>query len=611
MAADGSGPGAPRRDPMAEIEASFYLECEEHIEAMQDALGRLAEGTADDDIVDALFRAAHSIKGGAAAFDLADLVDLSHDMEDRLGAMRGSGTAIEADALDRLLQDTDRLSALVARRGATPEARSGGETLRLADLGGTGDADLLAALGTLGPTAIRLDARSVPRLDRGDDPFAPALVFHLAPPPADPTPEEAAARASLVPAFEGATAAAPASSAPLQTPTPTIRVDLDRIDTLMNLVGELVITQAMLAQSAGALGLGASSEMTGRLDDFLRLTRALQDGVMQIRAQPIKPLFHRMARIAREAAAATGKRVRFETSGQATEVDKTVIERLAEPLTHMVRNAIDHGLEADRAARGKPAEGLLRLTARHRSGQVVLQLSDDGAGLDRATILARARARGLLRPDETPTGAEIDALLFRPGFTTRDTVSDLSGRGVGLDVVRTTIQQLGGRVAIDGQPGAGTTLTISLPLTLAVLDAMIVRAGGATFVLPLAGIQETMLVDGASLMTLGTGRVLRHQGRAIPVLDMALALGSAPPGPLDGRIALTIDPDAEDPAARPFALVVDDIVEQRQVVVKGLQDAVGCATAVMGATILGDGAVALIIDPYELAPGARIDEDPR
>ena len=379
-----------------------------------------------------------------------------------------------------------------------------------------------------------------------------------------------------------------------------VRVDLDRIERLVNLVGELVINQAMLAQSLESSGLSPHSDAMNGLEEFQRLTRDIQDSVMMIRAQPVKPLFQRMSRIVREASAAVGKEVRLVTDGENTEVDKTVIERLADPLTHMIRNAVDHGLESPdtRAAAGKSREGIVKLSAAHRSGRVVIDVSDDGGGINREKVRQIAISKGLIPADSALSDTEIDNLLFLPGFSTASSVSDLSGRGVGMDVVKTAIQGLGGRISISSTPGSGTTFSISLPLTLAVLDGMVVEVAGETLVVPLSVVAETLTIRDDSIDQVEPGRnVVRVRGGFVPLLDLGSALGYR--GELDdlvGTVALLI---VEEDGSR-AALIVDEIQDQRQVVIKGLDDAFFRAPGIAAATILGDGQIALIIDPSDI-----------
>lgn len=424
-------------------------------------------------------------------------------------------------------------------------------------------------------------------------PPVPALA-PVAEAPASPTAKDED-RGSVSPKAE----AAPARESHTESAA-TVRVNLDRIDRLVNLVGELVITQAMLAQSVAEAGLQPNASLRSGLDSFTLLTREIQDSVMMIRAQPVKPLFQRMARIVREAAAATGKDVQLRPLGESTEVDKTVIERLSDPLTHMIRNAVDHGIEPpeQRIEAGKNRTGTITLSARHRAGRLEIELSDDGGGINRKRVLETAIARGLV-PADAPLGdTEIDNLLFLPGFSTAKSVSALSGRGVGMDVVRSAIHALGGRVAIRSDFGKGTTFTISLPLTLAVLDGMVISVAGETLVVPLSSILETAAMRPDDVRTVaGATPVLQLRGSFVPLCDLGTEMGYHAPRPVvrDGTVLVT----ALENGNR-AALIVDEIIEQRQVVIKGLGESYGRIPGVAAATILGDGRIALILDPADL-----------
>ncbi len=386
-----------------------------------------------------------------------------------------------------------------------------------------------------------------------------------------------------------------------------VRVDLDRIERLVNLVGELVINQAMLSQSLEQSGLSPHSDAMSGLEEFQRLTRDIQDSVMMIRAQPVKSLFQRMSRIVREASAAVGKDVRLNVIGEGTEVDKTVIERLADPLTHMIRNAVDHGLETPekRIAAGKPPQGQINLSAAHRSGRVVIEVSDDGAGINRPRVLQIAIDKGLIPPDSALSDTEIDNLLFLPGFSTAAVVSDLSGRGVGMDVVRTAIQALGGRITITSNPGEGSTFSISLPLTLAVLDGMVIKVAGETLVLPLNLVVETLTLVNKDVQMVRPGnQVIEVRSGFVPLFDLGAALGyRAPLESFDGAVVLLIAQEDESCTA----LLIDNILDQRQVVIKGLDDSFYRAPGIAAATILGDGQIALILDPSDIIASAGSD----
>jgi two-component system chemotaxis sensor kinase CheA len=727
-------------DPMMEMRASFFVECEELLEALQDGLAVLEAGEEDNETVNVVFRAVHSIKGGAGAFALHDLVRFAHRFETMLDELRSGVLTLDPAIVKLAFSCADLLADLVRsarddvpppldRVEATMEALDEmiagedeeevtaadfqpvglaldfdflseaelpptGHVIRFrptAELYATGNEPryLLKALAALGPTHVTVQDDGVPTLDVLD-PEASHLgwevrlaadvteavvreVFEfveglceldIRPPDAassdgaatagadqgagrgasldtgfpgagallDPadraatswgqpivgpdTARTASAQVGASPVVpqaspradaRGASAAAPAAGGDGSSrgnadaaAKGTIRVDIDRIDRLVNLVGELVINQAMLAESVHEAGLSGHATVESGLNEFMQLTRDIQESVMLIRAQPIKSLFQRMGRIVREASAMVGKDVHLRTEGEATEVDKTVIERLADPLTHMIRNAVDHGVESPdrRVANGKPRMGEIRLSATHRSGRVLIEVADDGAGIDRPKVLAKAISRGLVEADAQLTDAEIDNLLFLPGFSTADQVSDLSGRGVGMDVVRSAIQALGGRVVIQSEPGRGTTFSISLPLTLAVLDGMVVRVAGETLVVPLSVIEETMTVTEDGLSALGPeSQVLRVRQGVVPLYDLGVELNyRAPIQTYAGRIALLVT--LED--GRSVAIAVDRIEEQRQVVIKGLHSSYGRIPGIAAATILGNGQIALILDIGDL-----------
>ena len=419
--------------------------------------------------------------------------------------------------------------------------------------------------------------------------------------PAVAAPSDAVAQASkpqteVKPVAPIAQAAPPAPVAP--PVSQTIRVDLDRLDRLMNLVGELVITQAMLSQRL----LDRDAAQADELSDLELLTRELQESTMAIRAQPMKTVYSRIPRLIRDLEAETKKKVRIEFEGEMTEVDKTVIERIGEPLTHLIRNAVDHGLESTegRLEAGKSPEGLIRLSATHQSGRIVIAVSDDGRGINRSKVLERAIERGIVHGDAALSDEEIDQLIFAPGFSTAETVSNISGRGVGMDVVRKNIQALGGRITISSNPGKGSTFSLSLPLTLAVLDGMVVTVGGQTMVIPLSHVIENVRPTPDTIEAYGqSSSLLNVRGNFVPIISVAQALGidDEPRDPFE-CVLLVVDSDNGQ-----VALMVDAINDQRQVVVKSLEANFQPIDGVAGATILGNGMVALIVDAHELVAG--------
>ncbi|MBD3663218.1 chemotaxis protein CheA [Sulfitobacter aestuariivivens] len=686
-------------DPMAEIKASFFHECEELLDVLQDGLMAMQNGEEDSETINVIFRAVHSIKGGAGAFGLDGLVRFSHRFETVLDALRAGTLAPSADVLRTLLSATDHLADIVelSRDDAplpetdtlaicdaidqligdpapktthqsdidfepekitlnldpsdppkdqahVPDTTSKIRHFRItfqpfAELFETGNepAVLLRHLHALGHASTSCDLSDLPpfeklvpdiphlrwdiTLETQADLAEVQSVFefveglcHLnieleSVSSADPTP----AHQSEPPQYRNDTAAPSRPTTGRQVkpgrPTPpvqkpVVRVELDRVERLVNLVGELVINQAMLSQSLDQSGLSPHSDAMHGVEEFQRLTRDIQDSVMMIRAQPVKALFQRMSRIVREASGALGKDVRLRMLGECCEVDKTVIERLADPLTHLIRNAIDHGLEdpATRCAAGKPAQGTITLSAAHRSGRVHIEVGDDGAGIDRPRVRQRAIEKQVIAADAVLSDSDIDALLFLPGFSTAPAVSDLSGRGVGMDVVRTEIQALGGRVSIQSAPGRGTTFSISLPLTLAVLDGMVISVADETLVLPISLVIETLTLTAPDVSLLRPGcHVVRARDGFFPLIDLGHHLGYRPLiETFEGGIVLLVAL-ADGTSA---ALLIDDIVDQRQVVIKGLDDRFFRAPGIAAATILGDGHIALILDPSDFVSGA-------
>jgi two-component system, chemotaxis family, sensor kinase CheA len=376
----------------------------------------------------------------------------------------------------------------------------------------------------------------------------------------------------------------------------SIRVDLDRMDKLVNLVGELVISQAMLAEQLHQLPTDQFPQLARGIEELTRHARDLQEGVMAMRAQPVRSLFTRVPRLLRELAQQTGKRLQLVSSGEETEIDKTVIEHLHDPIIHMIRNAADHGIELpeERVARGKPPVGTIRLSARQAGGRIVIEIADDGRGFDRERLRARAAEAGLIARDQPMTEEEIDNLIFRPGISTAAKVSSISGRGVGMDIVRRNIQRLGGRVMIRSTPGQGSTFYMSLPLTLAVLDGMVIRVGMETYIVPLANVVESLRPLAKDVHSLvGGGDVLSVRGDYVPLAHIGDMFGvsGALPDPTDGLVMLV----ETDDGGR-IGLVVDEIVGQQQVVIKSLETNYRSISGVAGATILGNGRVALIVD---------------
>jgi two-component system chemotaxis sensor kinase CheA len=677
---------------METIKQTYFQECEELLLSMEEGLIAMDNGETDDETINAVFRAVHSIKGGGGAFGFDQLVTFAHGFETVLDDLRSHRLEPTQDLRRVLLKAGDMLADFVGavREGNTrPEGHADEIAAELAMLAGdkgsmasdSGDFEgleftpqlisiddspqapsaskawkihfaphpalyakanepalIIRELKRLGPVDVACDLKNLPDLasiEPDQAYFAWDLVVHAdvergtvedifdfvigdcelditevaqaqpesvsSPPPAgDVATPSAPAAAIPSPAVHEAKAPPPAAAAPdgkaASAAKQTIRVDLEKVDRLVNLVGELVITQAMLNQQVHESDIPATSEVGAGLAELDHLLRELQESVMAIRTQPVKSVFQRMPRLVRELAAQTNKEVRLILEGESTEVDKTVIERLGEPLTHMIRNAVDHGLETpeDRVAAGKPAEGTVTLSARHHSGRIVIEIADDGRGIDRERVRAKAIEKGLIASTATLSEEETDNLIFLPGFSTASQVSNISGRGVGMDVVRRSITELGGRVVISSTPQKGSRFTMSLPLTLAVLDGMVITVGDQTFVVPLTHIAESMRPKPEEIRPFGANNhLLRIRNAYVPFADIGRLLGieRGPFEPSNG-VAILV----ESQGSGRLALGADTILGQRQVVIKSFESNYRPIPGIAAATILGDGRVALILD---------------
>ncbi len=644
--------------------AAFFEESREGLDAMESGLLAMESGRSDAETINVIFRAAHSIKGGAATFGFTAVTDLTHLLETLLDEARAGKRTLDAIATGALLQSVDVLrgllagcehgdaidqAALASARGALEQLLSGEKPAAPAKAGASvaapaGDWRInftpasslfmsgndplrilreLSSHGELGVTC--LDER-LPRFEQMD-PYEAYLAWDLTLPGSVPrraideafawVEDECAltigtARAETM---EATTAAAPAAAIDADIGAPggrrstdhdnSIRVAVAKVDALINLVGELVITQAMLRQRSDHLDPVANEALLSGLVQLERNTRDLQESVMGVRMLPVEFAFSRFPRMVRDLASRLGKKVQLRTSGEATELDKGVIEKIVDPLVHLVRNAIDHGLEspAERVAAGKDETGSITLTAAHQGGHIIIEIGDDGRGLDRERILRKAAERGLYVP-ENPTDAQVWDLVFAPGFSTAEKLTDLSGRGVGMDVVRKNIAALGGQVEIRSQRGAGSTISIRLPLTLAIVDGMSVAVGGEVFIVPLNIVVESLQLASADVRTIaGESRVLKVRDDYLPLVNLAqqYALPASRDAEHANPIAIVVESEG-----RRLALEVDELLGQHQVVVKNLEANYRRVPGVSGATILGDGRVALIVDPAAIAQTGRM-----
>jgi two-component system, chemotaxis family, sensor kinase CheA len=680
----------------------FFEEAGENLDSMEQMLLNLDIGNPDDEQLNAIFRCAHSVKGGAATFGFADVAELTHQMETLLDKLRRHELTITPAMVDVLLASGDALKAQLARHQghggdvvdttdllatireqadggvATPVAPAApkpvavtapapapaaapaavGTTasvgtraleLRVGPLPDPSVADNLVGLfkeitnlGTIEPLDAGRDADGVRRFkvvtSSSDNDLIDLFGFHVArehvqlmpltagygfhdgapgapveraaPDPGygffDDAPgapsRTAGAAAASTPATEAAApTAAHRPTAPKAEPkaaaspeSSTLRVSVEKVDQLINLVGELVITQAMLAQNGKGIDASQYQQMSSGLADLERNTRDLQEAVMSIRMIPMSLVFNRFPRMLRDLASKLGKKVELMQVGEATELDKGLVEKITDPLTHLVRNSCDHGIEmpAERIAKGKPEHGTITLIASHQGGSIVIEVRDDGKGLNREKLLRKARERGLDVSDSM-TDSEVYALIFAPGFSTADQVTDVSGRGVGMDVVKKNITSLGGTVEIDSAEGYGMTVRVRLPLTLAIMDGMSVGVGEEVYILPLNSVVESFQVQPGMVKTIGgSGRVVEVRDEYMPVLDLEKVF-EVPRFDFDRSTNIMVVVEAEGGRV---ALLVDELLGQQQVVVKNLESNYRKVDDVSGATIMGDGRVALILD---------------
>ena len=644
--------------------ATYFEESREGLDAMEAGLLALEGGSTDPEVINSVFRAAHSIKGGAATFGFDRMAALTHVLETLLDEIRGGKRALAASAIDAMLGSVDVLRALLAEadqgRAADPAAVEAVHQRLQQELGQPGAVVAKAApepepegwdiafspapslfmsgndplriireLEHLGPLEVNARLEKLPEFDqldpleaciawdlglRGkvprsaiDDVFAwvvddceldirPQAQGTAAPAAAAPPHEAPAGEPAAAAAAAGVAAATPAAAGQAHEAESSIRVSVDKVDALINLVGELVITQAMLKQVSGGMDPSQAERLFAGLELLERNTRDLQEAVIGVRMLPVDAVFRRFPRLVRDLSTRLGKHVRLRTLGEGTELDKGLIEKIADPLVHLVRNSIDHGLEMPdaRKAAGKDETGTITLAASHQGGHIVIEVADDGRGLNRAKILAKAAERGLAIPDN-PTDAQVWDLIFQPGFSTADQVTDLSGRGVGMDVVRKNIQALGGEVQLESAEGRGTRVVIRLPLTLAILDGMVVSTGGEILILPLSHVLEALQPQAEDVRTVaGDGRVLRVRGEYLPLLSLSGTFGFGNGG--GESLVVVVEGDGQK-----LALEVEELVGQQQVVVKNLEKNYRRVPGISGATILGDGRVALIVDVGGLA----------
>ncbi|MDP2185538.1 MAG: chemotaxis protein CheA [Xanthomonadales bacterium] len=665
---------------LSQFHQTFFDESLEGLDAMESALLKLDTGAADSELVNTIFRAAHSIKGGSATFGFQEIAAFTHVAEELLDGVRSGKRAVTVEVVELLLRCVDALRGMLerAKKGVTsanqstnalldelrqqlsavasnvlpsdkqvdvPPAsdetsdwvigfrakpgllRSGNDPLRMfRELADLGELDICAhvdgvpALDVLDPEQcyIAWDINLAGKVKRqqidavfdwadGDCELTIARQSSAIPgnsaiecstPTAnaggststgsDPVPIVRASEKPTALRVENAPSAAAAESG-------SIRVSIDKVDALINMVGELVITQSMLGQLGEHFDLSRLEALRAGLNQLERNTRELQESVMRIRMLPISVVFQRFPRLVRDISRKLGKQVNLELHGEQTELDKTVLEKIGDPLVHLVRNAVDHGLEMPdrRVAAGKNPTGTLRLDAFHQGGNITVEVSDDGAGLNRDAIARKAIERGLITSVDGLTDDEVAELIFQPGFSTAEATTDLSGRGVGMDVVRRNVNELGGTVGVQTKAGAGSVFTITLPLTLAIIDGLTAAVGGESYIVPLVSVVESLQIKREQIIRLGAGReVFRFREEVLPIIPLHAAFGcqGAVSDPCDG-IVIVVEGDG----AR-AGLLVDALLGQQQAVIKSLETNYKRVQGLSGATILGDGSIALIVD---------------
>jgi two-component system chemotaxis sensor kinase CheA len=653
---------------MSQFHDAFFEESFEALDTMEAALLKLDVGAPEPELVNTIFRVAHSIKGGSATFGFSHIASFTHSLETLLEELRANRMAGTATISDLLLKSVDVMrdmlravqagkpidaqrmadlqfdlelaiaqksevhcgAAPVSGSSIEPTARAwriwfrpypqffarGNDPLRMfRELEGLGAVAVSAELGAL-PSLTELDPQSCHcawtiKLRGSATEEAIREVFDWATGDCDLIVEhessggtDSDAPVAAAHASSGETRARSSAPMPAKADTPnvsgigdtgSIRVSVEKIDELMNTVGELVITQAMLSQLGRGLEGPAAEEFRTGLAQLERNMRELQESVMRVRMLPISFVFSRFPRMVRDLAQRLGKQIELKITGEYTELDKTVLEKIGDPLLHLVRNSIDHGVEKveARLAAGKTAVGTVHLDACHRGGNIAVEVSDDGGGLDKDRILAKARDRGLVGATDALSDEQIYDLIFVPGFSTAEQTTDVSGRGVGMDVVRRNIKELGGKIEVRTERGRGSRFIITLPLTLAIVDGQSVAVGSETYIVPLTSIIESMQLKQAHVSRLaGRGEVFAFRGDYLPVIRLHEVFGIEPRArELHEGLVVVVEGDG-----RRVGLFVDDLLGQQQVVIKSLESNYGHVEGVSGATILGDGSVALILD---------------
>jgi two-component system chemotaxis sensor kinase CheA len=547
---------------LEEFHAAFFEEVSEHLTGLEDGLLQLESRPEDAELIHGIFRAAHSIKGTGGALGFTEVAGFTHHVETVLDQMRQRQLSTTSERIELLLKATDALSCLI------DSAKDGSAALENLD-------EIVEFLRL----QIDPNAQPLPPAKSVDDESDALILFEDEPTtPSTPTPGNVSE----------------ASKGKAANHNESIRVSVAKVEELINLVGELVIANSMV-QQAYASDDGDKQSLQEAIAAMNLTTQQLQEQVMAVRMMPIANVFRRFPRIVRDLASTLGKNVILETSGEETELDKQVIEEVSDPLTHLIRNAVDHGLEtpAQRLAAGKPAEGRIHLRAYHEGGNVVIEIADDGAGINARRVRQKAIDRGLIAADAVMTDEEANQLIMLPGFSTAEKITDVSGRGVGMDVVKRNVEALNGSISISSTQGEGSTFRIRLPLTMAILDGLAMRLGNDVYVLPLLSVVESLRPEPKHIVHIAErGELVMVRGEPLPLINThrLFNVTSEPTNPCDGLVVIV------EHQGRKYGIVVDELIGQLQVVMKSLEANYERVDGVSGATILGDGRIAMIVD---------------
>ncbi len=622
MAGGVETPPAPSVNPLAsdpELLNDFILEAREHLTSIELQLLTLDQDPGNSEAIHAVFRGFHTIKGMAGFLDLDAIRDVSHEVETVLDLVRNSEIVITSEVIDAILASKDYLSnrlvelEAMLKSGRAPEGEDNRElirSIRAVAQGGRslGAGQVPAAPQPAAPGEAAAEDMRTESANVGDEPGT-ALEAPDARAVTPAVSGEPEVRGLLELAREVAGLPSEPVEAPRTADAPaalarSIKVDTAKLDFLVDMVGEMVIAQSMVRHDPD-LSSGVKPRLARNLSQLARITDDVQRTAMSMRMIPIGQLFHKTARLVRDLSRKASKQVDLELAGEETELDRNIVEELADPLMHMVRNAVDHGIETaeERAGKGKPPTAKVTLKAGHQAGHILIQISDDGRGLDPGKILRKAREKGLVEPDAELTEAEIFSLIFQPGFSTAEKITDVSGRGVGMDVVRKQVQKLRGRVEVHSTAGQGTTILMKLPLTLAIIDGLVVAVGSQRYIVPIFAVREMLKPAEEAISTIcGREEMAMVRGALLPLIRLHRRFGVEPrfENPWDSLLIVS------ESGGKQFCLMVDELIGKQEVVIKSLGESIRNIPGVAGGAILGDGRVGLILDLEGLF-GARLE----